>query len=458
MGSFFIFQDVVIHKRPINRVYYRIMIGLSCSDMIASTVNIFSTWPMPPDSGTFLASGTTATCTAQGFFNELGNVATPLYNTSLCAYYVLIIRQAWSEDRIRVRAEPYMHAMPILIALTIAILGLPFTLYNNSGWLCWIDEYPRGCSGSECTRGTYADIFRWIHYTIIWSAIISVTVGMYLIYLKVKTFDRSEAQENNEEVARMERSRKVAIQSALFVGALYLTWSFTTVARIYQVTTGNNNTTLLVLMAIFFPLQGFFNFLVYCRPRYLRCKSRNPDLSTRKLLWLALHPEDHMKNRGQAATREMQRPYERGGENDRPASRDRRSLTASYYSVGNNFAKYPHNTGDDHTDINTVRAVADENDYRRPEMEKIEQDRNRNIDDASDAVDDVEEQRLNSVTEGSQIEQDGNGDAPDPDEEEQKLNAATEVSGIQEQKNSATNPEKEGVLDAAEEQLNDAVT
>jgi hypothetical protein len=231
MGSLFIFQDVVLHKRPITRVYYRIMFGLSCADMIASIVNIFSTWPMPPDSGAFLASGTTATCTAQGFFNELGNVATPLYNTSLCAYYVLVIREAWSEDRIRVQAEPYMHALPIFIALTFSIIGLPLTLYNNSGWLCWIAKNPKGCDGPECTRGKYSDIFRWVHYAIIWSAIILVTVGMYLIYLTVRKFDKREAEENNEEVARMARTKKVAIQSFLFCGAMYLTWSFTTVRR-----------------------------------------------------------------------------------------------------------------------------------------------------------------------------------------------------------------------------------
>jgi len=456
MGSLFIFQDVVIHKRPISRVYYRIMLGLSCSDMIASTVNIFSTWPIPPDSGNFLASGTTATCTAQGFFNELGNLATPLYNASLCAYYVLIIRQAWSEDRIRVRAEPFMHAIPILIALTIAILGLPFTLYNNSGWLCWIAKYPKGCSGSECTRGVHADIFRWVHYAIIWSAIIGVTVGMYLIYLKVKSFDRREAEENNEEVARMERSKKVAIQSALFVGALYLTWSFTTVTRIYQVTTGNNSTTLLVLMAIFFPLQGFFNFLVYCRPRYLRCKSRNPNLSTRKLLWLALQPEDHTKRRGQPATREGQTPYVGREESDQRSSRDRRSITQSYYSVDNNFAKYPHNTGDDYTAINTVKAVADENDYRLPDKEKS--DRAGKSDDASDADDVTKETRLKSVTEGAKVELDENSDAPDHDEEDQRAGAehedggaAKEESNVQQPENNAANPENQG-----EEQMHDA--
>ena len=220
MGSLFIFQDIIIHKRPIDRAYYRIMLGLSCCGIISSTVNFLSTWPIPPDSGAFLASGTTATCTAQGFFNELGNLATPLYNTSLCLYFVLVICQGWSEDRIRTRAEPFMHAVPIVTALTIAILGLPFKLYNHSGWLCWVAKYPTGCSGSDCTRGVHTHAFRVLHYTIIWSAIICVTVGvgMSLIYLKVKSFDKKEAQENKASVVRLERSRKVASQAAFLLG------------------------------------------------------------------------------------------------------------------------------------------------------------------------------------------------------------------------------------------------
>lgn len=268
-----------------------------------------------------------------------------------------------------------------------------------------------------------------------------MTVGMYLIYLKVKSFDRREAQENNDEVARMERSRKVAIQSALFVGALYLTWSFTTVTRIYQVTTGNNSTTLLVLMAIFFPLQGFFNFLVYCRPRYLRCKSRNPTFSTRKLLWLALHPEDHPKSRGQAATRERQTPYGGREDNNHRGGSDRRSVTSSYYSVGNNFPKYPHDTGDDYTAINTVKAVADENDYRLPDREG----KSYNASDTSDVKD---ETRINSVTEGTKVEVDRNSDSPDPDEEDQRLNTVKEESSVQQLENSAVDPKNEDEVKA----------
>lgn len=376
---------------------------------------------MPPDSGAFLASGTTATCTAQGFFNELGNLATPLYNASLCAYYVLVIRQSWSETRIRIRVEKFMHAVPIVIASTIAILGLVFKLYNNSGWLCWIAKYPKNCSGPTCTRGEYADIFRWVHYAIIWTAIICVTLGMYLIYLTVKDFEKEEAEENNEENARMERSRKVAIQSALFVGALYLTWSFTTITRIYQVTTGNNSTALLVLMAIFFPLQGFFNFLVFCRPRYLRCKSRNPGLKTRQLLWMTLHPEDDTKNRGPAATRGGQpRPTDRR----RYTGRDRRSMTQSYYTVetSHNYRRsYP--TSDDYSDVNTVKAVADENDFRRPEDDKVEEGDN---EDESE-VHDEEEQRPQHTSEQEKERVDATEDQ-DAMSSDVELNDGTEDS------------------------------
>jgi hypothetical protein len=234
IGSTYIFQDVVFHKNPIHRVYHRLVLGLSCADMVASFVIILSTWPIPEMQGVYLASGTTQTCTAQGFFNELGNMATPLYNTSLCAYYVLVIRNAWVEDRIRSRAEPWMHAIPITISSTISLLGLPFDLYNNAGFLCWIAAFPQGCQADgTCTRGVHADIFRWVHYAIIWSAILLITLGMYSIYLKVKEQERIQSREMMDaEVARRGRkSRQVAIQALLFVGALYLTWIFTTVRR-----------------------------------------------------------------------------------------------------------------------------------------------------------------------------------------------------------------------------------
>ncbi|KAL3815478.1 hypothetical protein ACHAXA_000715 [Cyclostephanos tholiformis] len=257
---------------PIRRVYHRLVLGLSCAELIASFVFVLSTWPIPETQGAYLASGNTRTCTAQGFLNELGNMAAPLYNMSLCAYYVLVVRMGWIEERIRSNAEPYMHAMPIAISSIISITGLPFEIYNDAGFLCWMAAYPTGCQSDDaCTRGIRANVFRWVHSGIIWSAIFLIALGMYSIYRKVREEERMQSRDDDgAEDSRGRKSRQVAKQALLFVGALYLTWIFTTISRIYNILTGKQSFLLQVLMAIFFPLQGFFNCLIYLRPRYLR--------------------------------------------------------------------------------------------------------------------------------------------------------------------------------------------
>ena len=177
----------------------------------------------------------------------------------LCLYYLLIIRNGWSESHIR-RIEPYLHVAPLVVGWTMGIVGLPLTLYNPSGWLCWYAPYPGNCLNDAdipCERGELAFVFRWVHYGIIWSAIFCVTVGMFLIYRKVyineaktkrfrkhvhpdekgnprhaRRFSLINRQENalREQEKAAGRSRKVANQAMLFVGALYLTWLFTTVS------------------------------------------------------------------------------------------------------------------------------------------------------------------------------------------------------------------------------------
>ena len=95
-----------------------------------------------------------------------------------------------------------MHIVPATIAFTIAILGIPFKLYNNSGWLCRIAAYPGGFqSDGTCTWGEHADLFRP-----------TVTVGMYSIYWQVRIQEQVQAQQWNDETARRGRkSKKVAI-------------------------------------------------------------------------------------------------------------------------------------------------------------------------------------------------------------------------------------------------------
>ena len=188
VGSLFIFQDVIRHKTRRSKPYHRLVFGMSTFDMIAYLMNVMSTWPIPEGtSNVYGASGSTQTCTAQGFFSELGNVVTPVYNASLCVFFMLTIRKNWRDKQL-LQIEPILHSIPILLGLTMSILGLPFDLYNPSGWLCWIAPFPADCLFDdlvECERGELSSLFRWIHYGIIWSAILFVSIGMSLIYYTV---------------------------------------------------------------------------------------------------------------------------------------------------------------------------------------------------------------------------------------------------------------------------------
>lgn len=47
-------------------------------------------------------------------------------------------------------------------------------------------------------------------------------------------------------------------------------------------------------MAIFFPLQGFFNAIIYLRPRYLKHKQANPNRSFWFVCWSVLKTKDNL--------------------------------------------------------------------------------------------------------------------------------------------------------------------
>lgn len=278
VGSLFVLQDILRDKKKRSKsIFHKIMIGLSTSDVISSVANVLSTWPSPSNgdhnSSVYGAVGTTATCTAQGFFNELGSLTTPLYTASLCLRYLLVVRYNWRESQLQ-KYEALFHMIPIAIGCTMSIVGLPLNLYNNVGWICWFAAYPGGCTvDCSCTRGELAHTFQWIHFGFVWSAIAFVTVSMLLIYLKVRDRERRAQFLNEDQTAssmmhsvadtpseestmrrisrllsftnlttstgesreqrgarkRITNTKKVVIQASLYVGALYLTWIFATV-------------------------------------------------------------------------------------------------------------------------------------------------------------------------------------------------------------------------------------
>jgi len=135
MGSSYICYDVLTKKST--NTHSRLLLGMSICDIIGSTTFFMSTWPIPDEDPIYGAIGNYHTCLIQGFLSQF-SVSVACYNAALSVYYIFYIRFGWTAQRIRLRIEPFLHFVPVMIATSTAIMGLALNLYNNDKSKCWI--------------------------------------------------------------------------------------------------------------------------------------------------------------------------------------------------------------------------------------------------------------------------------------------------------------------------------
>jgi hypothetical protein len=174
VGSSLIIHDVIQIRR--NRsdslsTRHRLLAGMSVCDILSSSAWFLTSWPIPEDFpfGIWNA-GTERTCSAQGFFIQLG-IGAVIYNACLALFYLLVVRYGWKDAYIAKRVEPWMHFAAVAFALSAGVTGLALDLYNPNGWNCSIAAYPHLCTQSyenkgptNCIRGDNArGLSRCVH-------------------------------------------------------------------------------------------------------------------------------------------------------------------------------------------------------------------------------------------------------------------------------------------------------
>jgi len=170
-----------------------------------------------------------------------------------------------------------MHAGSIAFPLIPGIICFPLKMFNGANLWCWIAPFPEGCVGAECTRGVDAHVYQWaFFYAPLWGLMLFVAGAMIAVYQKVYTQEKRTSKMLNRKSRKeaFAKSQRVANQALLYVSAFYLTWLFGTINRTYQTIHDSSTFTLVYLHAIFVPMQGFLNFLVYMYPRYRRFRGR----------------------------------------------------------------------------------------------------------------------------------------------------------------------------------------
>ncbi|KAG7362654.1 hypothetical protein IV203_026014 [Nitzschia inconspicua] len=200
-GSSWIIVEVLTEQTKRKTVYNRLLLWMSIMDATVAITYVFSTWPIPTDSPTVVwAAGNTATCNAQGFFNQLG-IISPIYNVCLAFYYILVVKNGVTENQLRKYAEPLMHLSAMGFGVVTAAISLKLTLFNNADVWCWIAPLPFDCKESHrfgetnCIRGDNAFVYRWaFFYAPLWFCMFTVLVLNGIMYFHVKSGEQDARQ------------------------------------------------------------------------------------------------------------------------------------------------------------------------------------------------------------------------------------------------------------------------
>lgn len=232
-------------------VQRELLLALSFFDILSSTAWAFASYPLPSESAIYGAHGNSATCTAQGFFVQLGQTGA-FYNMTLSFLYLMTIRYGWRDHELR-RVSKYFHLASIA-GLGMAFGGIPF--YGNTVWGCYIQAPP------------FADsITPLVMFSIIPISIVTIiaTVNMVLVYLHVRQHDASNSRWrfSNTDGRSANMGSAVFWQSTVYLAGFYFVWP---VFMIYNLSYGQLSYPIYVLAVLFTPTQGLWNALAYFRP------------------------------------------------------------------------------------------------------------------------------------------------------------------------------------------------
>mmetsp|Transcript_18897 Transcript_18897/g.31250 ORF Transcript_18897/g.31250 Transcript_18897/m.31250 type:complete len:693 (-) Transcript_18897:68-2146(-) len=295
-SSIIIYIILSDRKRKLQRVYHRLLLAFSSVDWCFSINLGLSALVVPKGTpGVWGALGNQATCEASGFVTQFGQ-SSGLYSAFMCLYYLLILRYDVRETTIAKRVEPFIHLFAFFFPLINAIIMLSLDLYNPTniviGW-CFTNVYPADClrrEEVECERGGegYA-LWLMVNLVPFFFYFAVVLVSSILTYLQVRSLElRTSSLWTFNNQSRL-KTKETSIQASLYIIAFFFTYGIfglTSVAGPSPATEEYRHVyfPLVVLIKVFLPLQGFWNCVIFVRPRYSALKRRNRNMKASQII------------------------------------------------------------------------------------------------------------------------------------------------------------------------------
>lgn len=269
-SSAIIYMILSDREKKLVKSYHRIMLVMSFFDILQSVALAASTSAFPRETPIYGSIGNMSTCRVQFIFLTLG-LAVPMCNASLSIYYLLTIKYRYPSRDFARKIEPFLHASSVLVPTSIVILSS----VTKSGDVVIPADVP------YCAISLYS----WIGWIVVSIPIFSFSVCLYSMLsiscyasklsTRVRRFSFSENQIN-----RRESETKATIRQAMFYTlAFVITFIFPGLFIFVPYFT------FAICYSIFYPLQGFWNFVLYVRPIVMKRRETTPEKFLFEIVW-----------------------------------------------------------------------------------------------------------------------------------------------------------------------------
>lgn len=282
-SSIYIIKDLmrngyqnVTHTRDI------MLMMMSVVDILSAFTSFFlGSWPAPKGMGYYGAVGNISTCDAQGYIGNLLGGIRIAYNSLLAMMFLSVVRYHCVEARLT-KMMPYFIYTPIAI---LAIILMPVLIkggFNFNGRsTCSIAPSPLNCQTDptiECERGESMFVYgEMVQLSAMVIGNICLTYAMVMLYWTVLQIERQMDRYDIEGCTNRRHSKQVGVQGIFYVVAFYLTYLPMLIGVLLSIMGKHDPVWLSLTVATIQPLQGFYNVVVYLRPRYLKNSKCHPE-------------------------------------------------------------------------------------------------------------------------------------------------------------------------------------
>jgi hypothetical protein len=229
----------------------------------------------------------------------------PFYSAFLTYYFYQRVIQKVQPDLFARKYEPYLHVLTWALPFIGGCVGLALDLFNPTrrGSMCLMVESPLHCNDDpnvECTRGIENAYMIGSIYLVLIPFVVSfscVVVNLtrftLYIYREEKMLNDTQCrnksanggleiqeqngdnnianadEENQDDSVPYALAKQALVQSSLYIGAFLLCYTVPLIGGLVRVMTetGKIQPVFFILIALFSPLGGFLNILIYTRPK-----------------------------------------------------------------------------------------------------------------------------------------------------------------------------------------------